>query len=944
MKKIFTILLTVIVIALLAFSAVGIMRYMGYSTTPESSLGATQVSGELKGFFVDTLNSREFPLAEEKEQRQLRQELDEMVDFASRNGFNAIFFEARPDRTSLYHSKYFPTSTSLKGKDGFFSFFQRFDALDYLCGSASTKNIAVYAVVNPYYSGTAEYSGPSSRPALKDALIKTVDGVRYFDPALPETATLLGNEAGELAAKYPIAGIIYRGLDNKALAAADPAYLEKVEQLLSLCASRVKAADPKKELGVVTQGVPDKDGFLLSPETVGQWVQKGSADLIIPLMDAPVDGSGLDYHALMQSWSATAQRDGTAVFTGNPAYVMSGDRDGLPFEDVHQLGYQLFINTQFPAVGGAVFESYTDLTRNTQQTESLMSYLWSAPTKLPELDFNFPQTLTTTPDTATTVSSDTTRYYITGTSDPAKALSMDGKSIERKADNGVFGVLVPLEYGRNEFVFTQEGAKTTVVLTRPKPSEVPNKITKITQSSIFPTFSYPVENNQTLTVKCVGPAGAKITAQVGSLSVSLKQVAAATSGIPATYSAELMVTGYDDNLVTDLGPISYTLNYGGTITTYKSAGALFVKGKNALLALETTQPMTGFYTNETSIVNFITDVKAGAVDTIQKVGSSRYLTGTGGYVDFKSSKIISGKVNVNNSVSRIEYEKDEKAEQYTLKGTNLPVYKLKRTDTGLDVTLFNTTFEIEDLSYIQSDLFAKVELERLENGVVLHFTSHPGVPFWGYDIGFHEKDTVLYIKKLPQTTGEFSRPLKGVTIMLDPGHGGTDPGALGAAGKNGPVEAKMNLAVSYMAKYRLEQLGATVTMTRADDSTVALFDRHFFAVEQRPDFYVSIHHNSTSLLTDANNVSGLEVYYLEPGSEGFAQSIADAMRSRLDRKVQDPKLNAFYVTRQTFCPAILLEVSYISNPAEQVRSCSSIEIFKTACGLADAIVNSVTFS
>ena len=73
---------------------------------------------------------------------------------------------------------------------------------------------------------------------------------------------------------------------------------------------------------------------------------------------------------------------------------------------------------------------------------------------------------------------------------------------------------------------------------------------------------------------------------------------------------------------------------------------------------------------------------------------------------------------------------------------------------------------------------------------------------------------MLYLKPAPKRGDTFGKPLSGVSVMLDAGHGGSDPGAMGVAGESGPAEAQLNLAVTQALKYRLEQLGASVSPRR----------------------------------------------------------------------------------------------------------------------------------
>lgn len=96
--------------------------------------------------------------------------------------------------------------------------------------------------------------------------------------------------------------------------------------------------------------------------------------------------------------------------------------------------------------------------------------------------------------------------------------------------------------------------------------------------------------------------------------------------------------------------------------------------------------------------------------------------------------------------------------------------------------------------------------------------------------------TQVILKKQPVRSDVFGKPLTGVAVLLDAGHGDHDPGAMGAAGTGAPAEKDVNLALTLAAKYRLEQLGATVQTIRTDDSFLSLEERNRAIVAGQPDF------------------------------------------------------------------------------------------------------------
>ena len=177
------------------------------------------------------------------------------------------------------------------------------------------------------------------------------------------------------------------------------------------------------------------------------------------------------------------------------------------------------------------------------------------------------------------------------------------------------------------------------------------------------------------------------------------------------------------------------------------------------------------------------------------------------------------------------------------------------------------------------------------------------------------------------------------TIVLDPGHGGTDRGARSKA----PFceEKRICLQTARLVKKYLDQLGYHVVMTRNTDAFVPLARRVEIASQAGSAAFVSIHYNSSR-----NPVAqGIEVFFFDSKEEkvraGSSKKLADAVLPRLIRRTQAQsrgvKRGNFYVIRETAMPAILIEGGFISNPTERSLLKSRDYQEKVARGIADGI-------
>ena len=163
--------------------------------------------------------------------------------------------------------------------------------------------------------------------------------------------------------------------------------------------------------------------------------------------------------------------------------------------------------------------------------------------------------------------------------------------------------------------------------------------------------------------------------------------------------------------------------------------------------------------------------------------------------------------------------------------------------------------------------------------------------------------------RLAPIVSEKTLSLKGKKIILDPGHGGEDPGAFTS---DGQPEKILTLQTARETARLLREEGAIVYLTRDEDRRSNLQDVAEFANKTGADIFISIHYNSI----DNSNISGTETYYYNPISRNFAAIMHEAIVRGIKRKDHGMHRTPFYVVKNTNVPSVLLEPVYISNPEE----------------------------
>ncbi|MCA9404389.1 MAG: N-acetylmuramoyl-L-alanine amidase [Candidatus Omnitrophica bacterium] len=301
-----------------------------------------------------------------------------------------------------------------------------------------------------------------------------------------------------------------------------------------------------------------------------------------------------------------------------------------------------------------------------------------------------------------------------------------------------------------------------------------------------------------------------------------------------------------------------------------------------------------------------------------------------------------------------------------------------RTDTKEATTLIDSNLVLIGEEQIQLD-----EPLRLKHGRIITTDE-----FRRKVIGELKKDAPTLVEKVqtvlvpkpkpvePVITGNF-RVRKLREVILDAGHGGKDPGAIGYAKSQ---EKDIVLDITNRLARMLEDNGIKVHMTRNDDTFISLQDRSAIASKTKADAFVSIHANASK----QRGVSGVEVFSLrhltptemndikrtknrkimmdhlaasrtDPNldalvdemmfahkqGESFqlAQRIGEDMARSLKIRMRGTKTAGFYVLRNTLIPAVLVEVGFVTNPKEERLLQSSRYREKIARSIANTLID-----
>lgn len=180
-----------------------------------------------------------------------------------------------------------------------------------------------------------------------------------------------------------------------------------------------------------------------------------------------------------------------------------------------------------------------------------------------------------------------------------------------------------------------------------------------------------------------------------------------------------------------------------------------------------------------------------------------------------------------------------------------------------------------------------------------------------------------------------SQPYQGKVykVVVDPGHGGEDPGAASVSGR---LEKEFNLNLSEQIAARVEQdPQLEILLTRTGDAFISsqeLF-RPQFANNLPADLFISIHGNTYE---DAS-ASGTETFYYHEESLAWAETIHKHVIQATGLKDRGVKKGNFFVLRDTVMPSVLLELGYLTNPGDEAKMWTSVFQESVASAVIDGI-------
>lgn len=268
-----------------------------------------------------------------------------------------------------------------------------------------------------------------------------------------------------------------------------------------------------------------------------------------------------------------------------------------------------------------------------------------------------------------------------------------------------------------------------------------------------------------------------------------------------------------------------------------------------------------------------------------------------------------------------EFENDGKYYKYTFHLTGKTPWEITENN-DLELKLYNITDANNNIYQTQ---YSK---DRLLAGKKLI----------GYNGYYSGNDFILKVRQ--PIKPHKRKPLKGIKIAIDAGHGGSELGAIGCLGDK---EKDINLLYAKALEQELRSKGADVLMTRTEDVYVGLQDRVELANKEDSVIFISLHGNALQDNSDPVTNYGSEIYYYYPQARPLASYIMYHLLEKTDTVNHGIKQASFAVIRNTNAVSILIEVGYLINPSDNAKILDDTFRKDTVKAIADGIEDFIKY-
>ncbi|MEM7717312.1 MAG: N-acetylmuramoyl-L-alanine amidase [Cyanobacteria bacterium P01_A01_bin.68] len=544
------------------------------------------------------------------------------------------------------------------------------------------------------------------------------------------------------------------------------------------------------------------------------------------------------------------------------------------------------------------------------------------------------------------------KIFFIGTGPLTGQVLINGKPITR-SKSGHFAPSFPLQVGENVFTIRHQEQVIQIQVTRTSNQQsVPQGLT-FAKDSLAPKVDIARLPGELICFSAIAPPSATVSVSLGGnkkvalllqppqaqLPSNLAALTGTNQPQNATKSEYSGCTTLEANAI-EVAP-KYQLTLNSETITQEAPGKINILQPSSLPVVEVSAEFGVARTGPSTNYSRLTPLPKGTRSAVTGKTGEWLRLDYGAWIKSSETVSLPNAIVPNTIIRSVGSSQSEKATLVSFPlQTPVPV-TVKQESDKFTLTLHNTTAQTDTIPFNDNPFISRMDWQQIppppggNSTAVQYIFNLKKNQQWGYKLGYEGTTLKLKLRHPPELRRSRRKPLSGSKILIDPGHGGKE---LGAVGPTGLPEKDVNLVISKLLRQELVKRGATVVMTREDDKFVSLGDRQKIIAREEPILALSVHYNALPDYGDAENTKGIGMFWYHPQAHSLAVYLHNYLVDKLDRPSYGVFWNNLALTRPEAAPSLLLELGFMSNPEEFEWVTNPKQQKKLAKTLADGIV------
>ncbi len=538
------------------------------------------------------------------------------------------------------------------------------------------------------------------------------------------------------------------------------------------------------------------------------------------------------------------------------------------------------------------------------------------------------------------------RIFLIGTAPPTGDVTVNGQVIPRNRF-GHFAPTVPLQLGDNQFVLSHGGEVLRLTVTRvPTSPPVPTGLA-FAPNSLEPAVDMARLAGERMCFGAIAPPKASVSVRLGSLTLPLVEQTQVTDlppnmGVLTAQNQPDPRSGaghYQGCTVLQWGngqmvQPQFSLSLGGQTLTQASPGKVEQLDPARLAVVRVISEQGAARTGPSTDHSRLTPLPKGTRAVVTGRQGDWLRLDYGAWIRQRETETLANALPPQTVIRSLRAQTLGDRTQLLFPLQVAVPITVEQQDDRFTLTLHNTTAQTDTIRLDDNPLIRRLDWQQTVPGQVQYTLWLKSRQQWGYSLRYDGSTLILSLRHPP--THPTGQPLQGITIVLDPGHGG--PEDLGARGPTGYPEKAVALSISQLVQAELQRRGATVVMTRTTDVDVPLADRVDVINRVQPTLALSLHYNALPDNGDALKTQGISTFWYHPQAHSLAVFLHNYLTQRLKRPSAGVFWNNLALTRPAIAPTVLLELGYMIHPDEFEWIMDAGQQQQLASAIADGVV------